>query len=63
MPNPFSLKRSSQGNLSVIHLEGYLDAHTAPQFEQAVQEEIDAGRYRIVVDCASLTYISSSTLR
>lgn len=62
MPNPFSLKRSSQGNLSVIHLEGYLDAHTAPQFEQAVQEEIDAGRYRIVVDCASLTYISSAGL-
>lgn len=62
MPNPFSLRRSAEGNLSVIHLEGYLDAHTAPQFERAIQEEIDAGRYRIIVDCASLTYISSAGL-
>ncbi len=62
MPNPFSLKKSVEGDLSVIHLEGYLDAHTAPQFEQTIQDEIAAGRYRIIVDCASLTYISSAGL-
>lgn len=62
MPNPFSIKTSRQGDLSIIQLEGYLDAHTAPQFEQAIQSEIDAGRYRIVVDCEKLTYISSAGL-
>lgn len=62
MPNPFSLSTVQQGDFSVVHLEGYLDAHTAPQFEDAVQAEIDAGHTRIIVDCAKLTYISSAGL-
>lgn len=62
MPNPFALQRSTQGDISVISLEGFLDAHTAPQFEQAVQSEIDAGHYRIIVNCEKLTYISSAGL-
>ena len=62
MPNPFFIETSAEGDLSVIQLEGYLDAHTAPQFEQAIQSEIDAGRHRIIVDCAKLTYISSAGL-
>ena len=62
MPNPFSVETSTQGDLSVIELEGYLDAHTAPQFEQSIQSEIDAGHYRIVVDCEKLSYISSAGL-
>jgi anti-sigma B factor antagonist len=48
--------------MSVIQLEGYLDAHTAPQFEQAIQTEVEAGRLRIVVGCEKLTYISSAGL-
>lgn len=43
-------------------VEGYLDAHTAPQFEETLQAEIEAGRTRIVVDCSKLTYISSAGL-
>lgn len=62
MANPFALNRTMQDDLSIIRLEGYLDAHTAPQFEGAIQSEIDAGHYRIVVDCAKLTYISSAGL-
>lgn len=62
MPNPFALSKAMQDGLSIIHLEGYLDAHTAPQFEAAIQSEIDAGRFQIIVDCAKLTYISSAGL-
>lgn len=62
MPNPFAIQRSVQSDISIITLEGFVDAHTAPQFEQAVQSEIDAGRFRIVVDCAKLNYISSAGL-
>lgn len=43
-------------------LDGYLDAHTAPQFEKAIEEEYSAGRTRIIVDCQKLTYISSAGL-
>jgi anti-sigma B factor antagonist len=62
MPNPFALQNSFEDGFSVIKLEGYLDAHTAPQFEQAVQSEIEAGHYRFIVDCQKLTYISSAGL-
>ncbi len=62
MPNPFTLEQSTQDDISIIRLEGYLDAHTAPQFEAAIADEIEAGRTRIIVDCANLTYISSAGL-
>ncbi len=62
MANSFTVARSREGDLSVLSLNGYLDAHTAPQFEKAIQEEFDAGRVRILVDCANLTYISSAGL-
>jgi anti-sigma B factor antagonist len=62
MPKPFSVQTSSEGDLAVIRLEGFVDAHTAPQFEQAVQSVIDEGQHRIVVDCEMLSYISSAGL-
>jgi anti-sigma B factor antagonist len=62
MPHPFVVHRSEDGDLSVLSLEGYLDAHTAPQFEKAIQDELDAGRVRLIVDGAQLKYISSAGL-
>ncbi len=62
MANQFAMETSFKDGLSVIVLDGYLDAHTAPQFETAIQSEIDAGHFRIIVDCAKLTYISSAGL-
>lgn len=62
MPNPFAIDKTIQGDISVIRLEGYLDAHTAPQFERTIEDEIAAERVRIVVDCERLTYISSAGL-
>ncbi len=62
MPNPFSVTTDSEGDFAVIHLEGAVDAHTAPQFEEAVQKVIDDGQNNIVVDCEKLSYISSAGL-
>ena len=62
MANAFAVNRSEQGDVVVLALEGYLDAHTAPQFEKAIQEEHLAGRNKIAVDCSGLTYISSAGL-
>ncbi len=62
MPNPFSVTTDSEGDFAVIHLEGAVDAHTAPQFEEAVQKVIDDGQNKIVVDCEKLSYISSAGL-
>lgn len=62
MANPFSIHTSTEQGLSVLALEGYLDAHTAPAFEKAVETEFSAGRVQMVVECSRLTYISSAGL-
>lgn len=46
----------------MLGLEGYLDAHTAPQFERAIETEFSAGHLRLIADCARLDYISSAGL-
>ncbi len=62
MANPFSIHKSTEQEISVLALQGYLDAHTAPEFEKAVQTEYEAGHVRILVECSRLTYISSAGL-
>lgn len=62
MANPFAITRSNEEGLSILALDGYLDAHTAPRFEQAVEDEFNAGRLKIIVECSHLTYISSAGL-
>ncbi len=62
MANPFAITRSNEEGLSILALDGYLDAHTAPQFEKAVEAEFNAGRLKIIVECSHLTYISSAGL-
>lgn len=63
MSKPFSVSRSPGGaGTTVLALEGYLDAYTAPELEKAIQAEVDGGSLRLVVDCGRLTYISSAGL-
>lgn len=62
MPHPFAVHRSNEGDLTVLGLEGWLDAHTAPEFQRAVQAEVDAGRVRLIVDGTGLRYVSSAGL-
>ncbi len=62
MPNPFSISSATEDDFAVIKLDGAVDAHTAPQFEEAVQKVIDDGQNNIVVDCEKLSYISSAGL-
>ena len=62
MPNPFSVQTDIEDGYAVIHLEGAVDAHTAPKFEEAVQAVIEQGQHKIIVDCEKLTYISSAGL-
>ena len=60
--NPFAIQTSLENDLSIVALEGFVDAHTAPQFEDAIQKAVDSGSLRIVVDCEKLNYISSAGL-
>lgn len=60
--NEFIVKRKDADDVSIVYLKGYLDAHTAPDFENALQDLVDENRVRIVVNLAELTYISSAGL-
>ena len=62
MSDPFTIEKSAEAEISILSLKGYLDAHTAPAFERAIEQEIEAGRFKIIVECEQLTYISSAGL-
>lgn len=62
MASSFAVTTSQQDGISVLALDGFLDAHTAPQFEETIQSEISAGRKNLIIQCEKLTYISSAGL-
>ncbi|MFP4058206.1 MAG: STAS domain-containing protein [Candidatus Brocadiia bacterium] len=53
---------AAPGEVAAFRIQGYLDAHTAPRFEEALRQAIDQGQVRLVVDCGQLDYISSAGL-
>jgi anti-sigma B factor antagonist len=58
----FEVAREDHSDISILRLKGFLDAHTAPNFEQAIQELIEENRYNIIVSMSNLNYISSAGL-
>ena len=60
--NQFSVSLRECPPAQVVDLNGYLDAHTAPQLEQTFQQLLDSERYKIIVNFRDLAYISSAGL-
>lgn len=58
----FSTSVIEKGDVSIIKLKGYLDAHTAPVLENNFSELIEKNQYKIVVNFNDLAYISSAGL-
>ena len=58
----FEVQRKDAEAVSTLHIKGYLDAHTAPSLEEALQELVDEERFKIIVNFADLAYISSAGL-
>lgn len=58
----FRITNREVGHVNVLELKGYLDAHTAPDLERALQDLIDGKKYRIIVNFQELSYISSAGL-
>ena len=51
-----------EAHVRVLALRGELDAHTAPDFEAALQSCLDDGDARLVADGSGLSYVSSAGL-
>jgi len=58
----FSTSIREKGEISVINLKGYLDAHTAPALENNFTQLISDNKFKIVVNFEDLAYISSAGL-
>ena len=58
----FEVDRKEDGNITILYIKGYLDAHTAPKLEQEFQNLITEQKYKIIVSFKELNYISSAGL-
>ncbi len=46
--------------ISVIHVSGYLDAHTFEQLEETIADLFNAKQHKVIVNLAKVEYISSA---
>jgi len=58
----FSTSIRERGDISIINLKGFLDAHTAPTLENNFTQLINDSKFKIVVNFEDLAYISSAGL-
>ncbi|NCQ17443.1 MAG: anti-sigma factor antagonist [Ignavibacteria bacterium CG_4_8_14_3_um_filter_37_9] len=58
----FSTTHRENGEVNIIELNGYLDAHTAQHLEIAISDLIVKNKYKVVVNFERLKYISSAGL-
>jgi len=60
MKNALSIETQMlDGDILVIVLDGSLNTTTSDQFNQAIQNHLDQGRTKIIIDCRRVEYISS----
>ena len=59
----FDVKHQELENCDLFILEGRIDGNTAPRFEFAIHKAQDKGHYKIVLNMAAVSYMSSVGLR
>jgi anti-sigma B factor antagonist len=57
-----SINVRAKEDVAIVEPVGYLNAHTARHFEEALQNLIDRNQLRIVINCRGLAYIASAGL-
>lgn len=63
MTSAFDIRHQAQENCDLFILSGRIDAKAAPAFELAVLKAFDNKRYKIVLNLADVSFMSSSGLR
>lgn len=49
-------------DVTLLYPKGYINAHTVRLFEGELQKSLEQKRFKIVVNCAGLSYIASAGL-
>ncbi len=58
----FNVSSRTDGEVNLISVKGYLDAHTAPVLEDEFNKLIEKKQFKVVVNFGELNYISSAGL-
>ncbi len=58
----FSIDTRQMDDVTILNLNGFLDAHTSVELEKRLEELISNNRFKIVVNFERLSYISSAGL-
>ncbi|MBU0475393.1 MAG: STAS domain-containing protein [Bacteroidetes bacterium] len=58
----FNVSSRVDGDVNLIDVKGYLDAHTAPELENEFNKLIEKKQFKVVVNFSELNYISSAGL-
>lgn len=56
----FNIEVEQNGDISLVKVEGYLDAKTFEQMEDALSNLFNEGQFRIIIDLSMVDYISSA---
>ncbi|MDQ3019334.1 MAG: STAS domain-containing protein [Bacteroidota bacterium] len=62
MMEEFSINTKQQDNITILNLNGFLDAHTSVELEKSFEDILSQSNYNIIVNFDKLTYISSAGL-
>ena len=54
------ITESSKNSITILTLDGELDAKTAPDFRTTLDNLIASGKNRIICDCQALSYVASA---
>ncbi len=57
------LVKEMKGKIEVIGVRGRIDSSTAPLFQSALEESIEAGHHHLLINLRQLEYLSSAGLR
>jgi len=60
--NNFAANILQRNDIAIVYLKGYLDAHSAPQLEDEINELIKNNQNNIIFEFSNLEYISSAGL-
>jgi len=62
-PTDFEVKQQELENCDLLILNGRVDGNTAPTFELAIRKAQDKGHFKLVLNMAAVSYMSSAGLR
>jgi anti-sigma B factor antagonist len=62
MQEKMKIQKERKVDIEIIDISGILDAHTAIELEESINETIQQGIYKIIISLRNLEYISSAGL-